>query len=456
MRKILSSLAICMIVSQTSYCQQDSLLRKFKFRIGHYQAINLNAATSGNLQQFNPLAATNNNSNFSAGVSAAYSALKSTDRVLLNGTGSLNANVGYNKYNSSSDSRTARNYYLAPAVSILNKWFNKSNFVELGANVRSYGSEYKQTGINIPDDSKNRQSSNGLVIYTGIGKGRLENITDMQNALWLYKELKQENLLSRSLSDDELLGLGQAITQGNNTRVLDARRRTKFTLSTVDKYLQNAGVLGKKDIDYFTSLNDILFFAINDQRLSGTEKYIRFTPRVETGNTSNTQNKNLYRSNETTNYWSMQLTTGLSKYTPVSLTRQYNYGASAKLSVSHQQYNSRSYAADTLTNQAKYKYDLKQAAIDLFYQYAFYPNTRTSLVLNAQSETGYEELGKDSHLYANVSAGFAASYFISYRTRFTCSANLGYQKNNYQLYPNFYIPDMEFNGDFSVGLQVSL
>jgi len=103
----------------------------------------------------------------------------------------------------------------------------------------------------------------------------------MQNALWLYKELQEANLLTRSISDNELNDLGQSITDGTNTRVPDTRNRTQFILTTVDNYFQQKELIAKNDINYCTRLNDILFFDFNNVRLSGTEKFIRFTPAIQ-------------------------------------------------------------------------------------------------------------------------------------------------------------------------------
>lgn len=191
----------------------------------------------------------------------------------------------YSNFNSArSENSSSVSKYSAfpgsPNITILNKWFPKNKFTELGADIFTSINTNKNADGNNPGLSKTRNGQYTIVINTGIGKGRLENITDMQNALWLSNALQTANSLLQPLSATELNELGRTITTANNTRVLDTRKRTQFILETVDNYLQQNGLINKTDIRYFSHLNDILFFSFNSPRLSGTEKFIRFTPGI--------------------------------------------------------------------------------------------------------------------------------------------------------------------------------
>ena len=126
----------------------------------------------------------------------------------------------------------------SPNITILNKWFPKNKFTELGADIFTSINTNKNADGNNPGLSKTRNGQYTIVINTGIGKGRLENITDMQNALWLSNALQTANSLLQPLSAIELNELGRTITTANNSRILDARKRTQFILETVDNYLQ--------------------------------------------------------------------------------------------------------------------------------------------------------------------------------------------------------------------------
>ena len=256
----------------------------------------------------------------------------------------------------------------------------------------------------------------------------------MQNALWLFKELASEKTLSRQLSADEQNELGRAITAGNNTRVLDARRRTKFILATVDNYLQQKGLISKNDINYFSSLNDILFFAFNNNRFAGTEKFIRFTPAIYSWNADGTQGDAINKNESRFNVKSVLFSSGFNKYDPANLVHQNNYGASVKLSYTDQQQANRNFTSGTVTDETKFNSIVKQAGVYLFFEHVIYPNTRTVINFKINSETGYQDYNKKTGLYEIANLQGTVSYFISYRTRFNLNIGGFYQKNSFRPY----------------------
>jgi hypothetical protein len=244
--------------------------------------------------------------------------------------------------------------------------------------------------------------------------------------------LKIAGRLSGTLSPEQLNGLGRAITKGNNTRILDSRKRTQFILETVDAYLQQQNLISKTDIHYFSNLNDILFFAFNNNRLSGHEKYIRLVPSVSGGNTNSETPTIFEKTKSKFDIQAAVLSIGFNAYEPSSLVHQNNYGASLRATYSSADYSDRSYSNNVLNAEFIRASDLKQAGINLFYEHSIYPNTRTTINFKLQSENGYQNLNKHSDFYSNSGFTAAASYFISYRTRFYFNAGAIYEKNLYQ------------------------
>jgi hypothetical protein len=433
MRKTLL-IIVLFLCAHNLFSQQDSLLKKFKYRIAHYQAVNLNAGAGTQFSQSEIPATTNKNRYLSGGLGGNYYLLKSTDKILLTASAGLGTALGTGKSDNDSVSQKNNSFNFVPSFSILNKWFSKKMFKELGAgaSLQYATSKFNITGYQSPFKNKNADYS--IAIHTGIGTGRLENIIDMQNALWLYKELTDEKIISRQLTGDELIELGRAITAGNNTRVLDTRRRTKFILATVDNYLQQKGVINKTDIKYFSSLNDILFFAFNNPRLSGTEKYIRFTPAIASWNRNEDASNAIDKFRHRFNTKSLLLSLGLGKYIPTDLVHQNNIGASAKLSYVSADLSDKYFTNDVITNEVKGKSELKQAAVNLFFQHSIYPNTRTAINFNLQIETGYQGFEKQTNFYNATNLTSSVDYFISYRTKFTAGVGAQYQKNVYDIY----------------------
>jgi hypothetical protein len=411
------------------FSQQDSLLKNFKFRNSKFQAINLDIGSSSQFNRAELGSGTNKNSNSGGGLGAGYYAAKSTDKLLFTAAAGLGANFNFSKSTSTNENNKNNSFTTLPRVSVLNKWFNKNKFIELGTAATANIYTNKATNTVTTMVSKRNQIEYSLATNTGIGTGRLENITDMQNALWLTKALEASGSISHTLSAAELNELGRTITKANNTRVLDGRKRTQFVLATVDNFFQQKGLVGKTDISYFSNLNDILFFAFNTQRLSGTEKYIRFTPAIAGYYYNNTQNSNIDKDKQRTDVKSLALSIGFNKYAPKNLIHQNNYGAALKLSYDDIDFAYRFFTSGIITSELTGISTLKKAAVDLFFEHAIYPNTRTIINFNLQTQGGYQALNKQTDFFGQVSLSGSLSYFISYRTRLNCNLGTIYRNN---------------------------
>ncbi len=455
MRKILITLGLS-VPALAAFCQQDSLLKTFKYRINTYRALSLNSFASGNYNKTDFKTSTQENSSGAASIGAIYFITKSTDRISMTSTSSLSAAYSNGKSHNLSGNNRNRNFQIIPSSTILNKWYAQNNFFELGATVTGNYYNYKDKSSYQPVPYKVNSGYYSTAINTGIGKGRLENITDMQNALWLNKALTEINKLTRTLTPAELNELGQTITKGNNTRVLDSRKRIQFILKTVDDYLQQQGLINKTDIDYFSNLNDILFFAINNPRLAGTEKYIRFTPEVTFSNSNETSSNDINKFKQRFNTQSLLFTSGISKYVPASLTHQNNYGANIKLFYLHSDSSRKYLANDIVTFENKSNPEVKQAGVNAFYEHAIYPNTRTAINFNLNAESGYQNTKTKEDIYAIVNLNFGVNYFISYRTRFSCNLGMRYSKNDYQFYQFSYLRPDRVDLYANTGIEINL
>ncbi|MEO6231403.1 MAG: hypothetical protein ABJB11_15880 [Ferruginibacter sp.] len=455
MRKILITLGL-IVPTISAFCQQDSLLKTFKYRIDTYRAISLGSYAASNYSNIERAVDTQKNSVISAGIGVTYYTTKSTDRILLTSNNSLSVGYSHGKSDDLTNINRYKSFELMPSSSILNKWYSKKYFTELGANISGNYYNYNSKLSNQPVSGRQKNGFYSLAINTGIGQGRLENITDMQNALWLNKVLTEVNSLSRTLTPAELNGLGRSITKGNNTRVLDSRKRIQFILKTVDDYLQQQGLIKKTDIDYFSNLNDILFFAINNPRLAGTEKYLRFTPAIALDKRDYKYSNDINKFKHRRNTQSFVLTSGISKYVPISLTHQNNYGANIKLSYLHSDLSDKYLTNDVVTDEMKTKSEMKQAGVQAFYEHAIYPNTRTTINVNLNAESGYQNFVVNNNFYAIVNLTATANYFISYRTRFTCSLGMQYIKNDYTVYQYPYQRPNGINLSANAGIEINL
>lgn len=439
-----------------AFSQQDSLLKNFKFRISQYRALSFDLDGGANYIDADYPAGKSENSGGGLGFGVRYFTTKSTDRILLRQSYSIGSSYSGAKSNSDATGNRSKQFSAGSGVQILNKWFSKNKFIELGADVLGSLSRNKNNNSNPIVISRHNYGDYSLALNTGIGIGRLENITDMQNALWLNKALEKSNSLAHPLSAAELNELGRTITKANNTRVLDSRRRTQFVLETVDSFFQKNNLVSKTDIKYFSNMNDILFFAFNDYRLSGTEKFIRFTPFISDYSNDQVQNNNVYKYKARAMVKSLNFSVGLNKHVPLNLAHQNNFGAALQLNYIRQDYSDIYFSADTITSALKNNPTTKQAALDLFFEHSIYPNTRTTINFRLQTLGGYEDFNKTTKFFGSANLTGAFNYFISYRTRLNLSLGTFYRYNTSEKYRSMELLPNTFRLLANAGISVNI
>ncbi len=449
-------LLVLIVLSFQSFSQQDSLLKQFKYRIDHFRAVSLNTSTGSQFDTKELGSGKQKNSTAGGGLDVYLNTIKSTDRLLLTTSSGFSTSFNSSKSENPGNTNKYRNFSITSQFNVLSKWFSGNSFRELGTDVSAGTNSNRTSSTAFPPSLNNRNTDYAATIHTGIGKGRLENITDMQNALWLTKALNEVTRLSRQLSDREMLELGRSITKGNNTRVLDARKRTQFILETADNYLQQKGLINKTDITYFTNLNDILFFAFNNFRLAGKEKFIRLSPSISGFNKTYDQVGSITRVEQDPVIKSALLSIGFNNYIPVNLKHQNNYGAALKISYANYRSTEKYFSSATVINEFNFNTTIKQAGINLFYQHAFYPNTRTNITLGLQSEAGYQDVESESKFYGQAAITGVLSYFISYRTRFNGSISADYRKNIYNTHQNLELYPDNLRLSVSAGISINL
>ncbi len=457
MRKYLLSVLLlffCKIVLS----QQDSVLRNFKFRINNFRAVNISAGSNSYAEDIKTGAGKFNAHHSSGLVGGDYYQLRSTDRIYR--TIQVNALTGFGGGRSKSQGTEDKgnNFSGSSYFSVSNTWFGKHLFTILGGTLTGSINSGKSRNIE-PISNTYRSTTNNYSaqLEAGIGAGRLENVRDMQNALWLYATLQEEGRLTRSLSDAELNELGRTVTAANNTRILDARRRTRFVLETVDRFFREKNLVAGNDIRYFTALNDILFFAINNSRLSGTQKFIRINPsfyHYDTDN-SNTLPSTKNESNGRTKVFRAEA--GISRHKPINLKHQDNFGATALFEYFDNEQSQYSFMNGIPTSSAETQTEAKKTGVWLFYEHAIYPNTRTIVLLGVQSETGYQEnTVVTDNFYNSILASGTLNYFISFRTMLTGGLYVIYRKNIYDGYINPQLWPEGIQAGLNIGLQVGL
>lgn len=417
-----------------SFSQEKKLLQNYTYRIDRYKAINIGLGADAR-QQNNYNFGNNNAASLSGDFNVNFFTQKSTDNLLQNISSGLTTSATSSKNASYLNTNKAKNLNILPSFYINNKWYTNNNFLEIAVGVTDFFSTSHATDDRVV--LQERLINNNFLntsIGLGIGKGRLENITDMQNAIWLHNILLKERNLKRNLTEEEIIGLARTITTSNNRRVLDGRKRIQFILKSVDDYLQSKEVIGKTDINYFSNLNDIVFFANNFPRQAGTEKYIRVISSL-----ANSASKDesriipISKSTQTENGTEIVLKIGLQKFKPLSLIHQIDYGVALRANYGKSDNKFKRYTNSNLDYTLDYDTEWKKIGLDYFVRYSIFPNTRTIIDFDLKAENGFQSLNAVDELYHTAVVTANASYFISYNTRLNINLGTRYNKYNYDI-----------------------
>ncbi len=445
-----------LFLSFAAFSQDKQLLKDYKYRINQYKALDLGFNTGG--QSNNNYAGYGGSRSIDGGLNVNFFAIKSTDKIYRTINSGVVGNFSSSTENSVTSTNKYKQFYVAPNVNINNKWYTESNFIELGTSIKAEINTRNNKIIRgIIEENARSDKNVDLNFAIGVGKGRLENITDMQNALWLATILYDDKNLSRKLNKDEINDLAKVITQSNNFRILDGRKRIQYILTRIDTYLQSKGQVNKTDIKYFTNLNDVIFFANNFYRQAGTIRYIKIIPRLLNNKVISEQllaptNKNI------DSYFEKEIAIriGFEKYKPINLINQFEYGIAANASYLENKQASKYYANNNLISDIANNLNGKKFGLDYFIGYNFYPNTRTIIGFTLNGQNGYLTYNNESGIYSRINLLAGANYFINYNTRFVINISENYNQYIYQsnsfLNQNAYGLNLAFNAGLNITL----
>lgn len=393
MRTILTSLLFILIYSNShSQNKYSSLLQACKYRTPGFNAFTIEGYSNGNLNK-----ATGNSasSGFTFYPQASLFSTFSTDKKLA--VSSINFRPGLFISNSKINGQKLKNTFftLNLSESINIKTFNSGNkYFEKGVTAIADFSDNKlnqsQTNTTV-----SRRYLGNIQFLIGMGKGRVENVTDMQMALRIVEALEKNNLLNGPVDNYKITELAKTITYVNNRRIFDFRRKRIFELKQIDSTLQANNIISDKGIHYFTTVADNWVYNYNPLRRHGRERYIRLAPFLNTD-----YNKFIIKKNpsDSVNSFSFSNTgatlfLGIEKNNAKNLEHQFNKGLQLITTFARQ---TRKPANNNIDN------NFFNTGLRGLLQWGYFPNTRTSFNASVNNTFSYtfshEEFGNVADL----------------------------------------------------------
>ncbi|MGN6399233.1 MAG: hypothetical protein ACTHMD_02195 [Flavisolibacter sp.] len=419
----------------TDFAQDSSFqLKDYQYRTPGFKALSINVNFSGSINNTKAVDLTQKKDrNFYLLPSRfSYNGFVSTDKRTH--ATSLSFTPSFLYYNTNNDGSSSKSRTLQYNLSWYNNdrfYKNSKWFFELGNQLTNMweNNREKDTVLN------NRYRSMQLEdkISFGFGKGRIEMVQDAQMALYILNDLQEQGLLQDRVTPEVAGNFAKLITNINNKRVFDTRKRRVYELTQIDSFLRSSGLLNRTDIRHFTIINDNWALAFNPGRLSGSDWFIRIQPSAGLQKTTSSSDLQAYTSDSRylTKFFALAPVIGYEKFVPVNLKWQRNMTASLSWKTTWANEDSK-----TNSNGSEIRSIIKrhepEVRLSASYGMGYYPSNRAAINTNLQIEATHVEFDNSSWKNATTlspSVNLSADCFISYKTRLSFNWSLFYYKS---------------------------
>ncbi|MGZ5248525.1 MAG: hypothetical protein ACXWCR_15565, partial [Flavitalea sp.] len=360
-----------------------------------------------------------------------HSKLVSTDEKLFSSSLYFSPSYYSNKHTSNGISSKNNSLQSSFEWMLNNRQYRKNKwFLEWGNTLRNNHQLQNSDEPVYGSSSKELRATN--TFYLGKGKGRIENVQDAQVAAYIINDLQEQGLVSGSIDSQTLFEFAQLITDLNNRRIFDFRKRRIYELTRIDQFLREKNISELTDIRHFTVVNDNWSMAFNPLRQSGSSWYMRvllegfaydWNSSMQTS-VDNTQKTGVYSTRFGPQF-------GIEKYIPKNLKWQQNMGARITGLWNHSWEENKTDNDGTINeNNTRYKYI--QSRLNFFYSLGYFPNNRTTLNatanLDAFADFGLNNQQVENSAVLRPSLYISTDYFIGYRTRLQGGLSVLYEK----------------------------
>lgn len=434
---------------------QDSVfqIKNYKYRTPGFRALFIQLNASGGVSD--PETSTGyagSDKHFELWASQfGYTRIVSTNRRLHQSTISFTPNYRYTR-NDEGAKRTYRQRDLQFSWG-RNDRFYKTNqwFFEAGNLFTAGTNGYKNT------DTGQRYSQSGRTLHNtvtlGLGKGRVERVQDAQMALFILADLSRQGLLDQPVTSEKAYAFAQLITDINNRRVFDTRRRRIYELTMLDSFLRSSGLVNTTNIRHFTTVNDNWALSINPYRLSGSNWYLHVKPSL---GLERNGSKNRFAGWESAgeSRWTTKAVSpviGYERYLPKNLKWQFNMGASVSYETIWQNYRVEQETNGT-SSISEGDWRRNSWVLTSFYGLGFFPNNRTQLTGTAELTASHveEKTASTRYIYIQPSVNVSANYFLGYRTYLTANLSANYQYSRNQTLSSWFSPERRWTTSASI------
>jgi hypothetical protein len=384
-------------------------------------------------------------SNLSANLdfNSTFSKILFTEKKIVEYGSTFSINEDYsNNWNQQTDSltkylRNINNFgdYQLSGFYNVDRYYSVSNknYFKLGGNlsVEMTHSFYEtKNSQNVTNKSLGRPYYNSdLSFDLGHGHGRIENVEDAVEALYILNDLSKSGLLSRSYTESDVKTLADKITLIKKERFFDERLYKQKSMKSLVSLLLDNNLIKSESVEVFNIIADYHYFAGIQTRPSGQKIEYFIVPELflSGGKVADNEVNNSIAGR-------LGLTVAYSYSRPISIKWQQNINVSANAS--------NSIGVDQLINKENSDYNHKSTTTGFEgeaiagYSLGYFPNTRTYLSAGLNAQYNYRHSkGEDAEslTQSNLSTALRLNgyYYLSERLRLSGSFNFNLHDSEY-------------------------
>jgi hypothetical protein len=324
--------------------------------------------------------------------------------------------LSYQKYNTSEQLNTTPYFEIE---NIHRRFLKRNDYFETNFNANIGGFFEKRTS------QENQKQINAFIeLPFKYGNGRIEEVQDARQAVYLFQEFQNANILNQTVNDEDIIKLATQISKLKKERYYDSRIQKIHELEIIDGFLKEHNYISENSIGYFAVLNDIWDYGRNQIRKSGNSAALAIYPGI--GALKMTSGSN----SQTLITPSISGGFELNAHKPLSLKAQSN--TVFKALGGYMQWK------DTDSEQ---KAKLPHARLSFYQDFGIYPNTRTdfnvftnlSLIQFIEVKSASNGTQPESRMM-EITGGVNWNYYISERLRFRLDWQVSYISNDSDYY----------------------
>jgi hypothetical protein len=276
------------------------------------------------------------------------------------------------------------------------------------------------------------QFSSQFSIDLGHGHGRIENVEDAVESMYILSDLSKNGLLSRSYTESDVKTLADKITLIKKERFFDERIYKQKSMKALVSALLNDDLIRSESVEVFNIIADYHYYAGIETRPSGKKLEYYLSPCLQyTMHSYSGSGEKLWKRNTNELISNLGLTVYYNNYKPISIKWQRNFNIIVKVSgsrdIEDELLDSNSYESQ------KTKWETYASSS---YTYGFYPSSRTNFSIGVSANYQYSLELTDSEstkdLYNNIYAGIHVGgyYYLSSKLRLSGNFRLTANKNS--------------------------